>query len=175
MKKFRLVVCVLSALLLTNGCHPISVKTGYDRGANFASRRMYAWQAASKLDTGDPRFDTRQMERAIRDAVDATLAAKGFQKSDSENPGFLVGYVAGIGSETSTVTRQRTLEDSIGEWGWTGSHTVDFRTGALVLEMTDPTTQRMLWRSEASAVVVPVPSSKGQEATSPRFTVTVAV
>ena len=154
MKKFPLVVCLLSALLLTSGCHPISVKTGYDRGANFGSRRMYAWQAAAKLDTGDPRIDTQQMERAIRSAVDATLAAKGFQKTDSANPDFLVGYAADIESGTSTVTRQRTLGDTSGEWAWVGSNTVDYETGALVLEMTDPTTKRILWQAVASAVVI---------------------
>jgi uncharacterized protein DUF4136 len=154
MKKFQLVVWLLSALLLTSGCHPISVKTGYDRGADFAGRRVYAWQAATKLDTGDPRFDTQQMERAIRGAADAMLAAKGFQKTDSANPDFLVGYAADIESGTSTVTRQRMLGDTSGEWAWTGSHTVDYESGALVLEMTDPTTKRILWRAVASAVVI---------------------
>ncbi len=154
MKTFPLVAYLFSALLLTSGCHPISVNTGYDRDANFAGRRMYAWGAATKLDTGDPRFDTQQMEREIRSAVDATLAAKGFQKTDSANPDFLVGYAADVASGRSTVTRQRTLGDTSGEWAWTGSHTVDYETGALVLEMTDPTTKRILWRAVASAVVI---------------------
>jgi len=154
MKNFPSAVYAFSALLLTSGCYPISVKTGYDRGANFAGRRMYAWDNAAKLDTGDSRIDTQQMERAIRGAVEATLAAKGFQQTDSANPDFLVGYSADIELGTSTVTRQRTLGDSTGEWAWTGSNTVDYETGALVLKMTDPTTKRILWEAVASAVVV---------------------
>lgn len=152
MKTFPL-VCIFSALLLTSGCHSISVKTGYDRGANFAGRRTYAWQAATKLDTGDPRFDTQQMERAIRAAVDATLAAKGFQKTDSASPDLLVGYTADVESGTSTVNYQRTFVDPTGEWTrtWTGSHTADYETGALVLEMTDPTTKRIPSRMRSTS------------------------
>ena len=104
MKKFPLVVCLFSALLLTSGCHPISVKTGYDRGANFAGRRMYAWRADAKLDTGDPRFDTQRMEGEIRGAANTTLAAKGFQQTDSANPDFLIGHAADIEFGTITVT-----------------------------------------------------------------------
>ena len=154
MKKSRLVVCVLSALLLTNGCHPISVKTAYDHGANFAGRKIYAWQATTNLDTGDPRFDTQRMAREIRSTVEATLAAKGFQKTDSVHPDFLVGYAANIEFKANTLSDQRTFGNA--SWGWvrTDSKMADYETGALVLEMTDPITKRILWQAVASAVVM---------------------
>jgi len=164
MTKFPTVLCVAWTLLLASGCHPISIKTDYDRGANFAGRKMYAWQAATKLDTGDPRFDTRQIEREIRHGVDAVLAAKGFQETDAANPDFVVGYSADISSGTSTVAHQRTVGEA--SWGWvlTGSHTADYETGALLLEMTDPTTKRILWHAVASTVVIEHASAAERQA-----------
>jgi len=150
----RLIVCSFTALLLASGCHPISVQTGYDPGIDFATRKTYAWHPDAKLDTGDPRFDTKLMERTIRSAADATLASKGFQKTDSGNPDFLVGYEANLGFGTSSVTGRRSLGSNTGDFGWTVSHTVDYDTGALVLEMLDPTTDRILWEAVASTVVV---------------------
>jgi uncharacterized protein DUF4136 len=153
--KHSLMALYLSwTLLYTSGCHPISVKTDYHRGASFAGLRTYAWHAAAKVDTRDPRFDTPQIEREIRNGVDAALAAKGFRQTETVPPDFLVGYSAKLESGSSTVAIRRTLGDSSFDWGWTSSHTVDYETGALMLEMTDPTTQRMLWRAVASAVVI---------------------
>jgi uncharacterized protein DUF4136 len=142
------------AVLILSGCHPITIKTDYNGTANFAALRTYAWQPDAKLDTGDPRFDTLQIDREIRAVVDAALAAKGMHKTESASVDFLVGYRASMASGSSTVTRQRQLGDTDASWGFVGSNTVDYETGTLVLEMTDPNTRQMLWRAGASAVVI---------------------
>ena len=160
MKQLSMAVCLSWTLLLTAGCHPISVKTDYDHGVSFAHLRAYAWQAAAKLDTGDPRFDTRRIDGEIRNSVDTTLAAKGFQKTEAAQADFLVGYSATLSSGSNTVTRQQT----VGDWTRTSSHTVDYETGALVLEMTDPAAQRTLWRADASAVVIEQASAAERQA-----------
>ena len=154
MKKFSLSMCLVSALLLVGGCHPITVKTGFDPGANFAGRKTYGWQPGAKLDTGNPRFDTPEFEAELRRTVDATLSGKGFRSSDSDHPDFLVGYTSKTKSASSTVTRERTFSTTGQDWQWTGSNTAHYEVGSLVLEMTEPGTSRLLWRAVASAVVI---------------------
>src|SRR5262245_19129716 len=94
MKHFLMGLYVSGMLLFTSGCHPISVKTDYDRSTSFAGRRTYAWHSDAKLETRDPRFDTPQIESEIRNGVDTALAPKGFQKTDTAEPDFFVGYEA---------------------------------------------------------------------------------
>jgi uncharacterized protein DUF4136 len=147
------------ALVILSGCHPITIKTDANRNANFAALRTYAWQPGAKLDTGDPRFDTPRIDREIRAVVDAALGAKGMHKTDSASVDFLIGYRANMALGSSTVTRQRSLEDTDASWGFVGSNTVDYETGTLVLEMTDPNTRQRLWRASASAVVIERASS----------------
>jgi uncharacterized protein DUF4136 len=142
------------ALLMLSGCHPVTIKTDHNRTANFAALRTYAWQPGAKLDTGDPRFDSVQIDREIRAVVDTALAAKGLRKTESASVDVLVGYRAAMESGSSTVTRQRQFGDTDASWGFVGSNTVDFESGTLVLEMTDPNTRQMLWRANASAVVI---------------------
>lgn len=153
MKTVAATTC-FALLLLTGGCSPIKVQTRYDAAADFSARKTYAWRSgSSNLDTGDPRFDNPQMGMQIRSVVEIVLADKGFEKAGSGDPDFVIECVASIGSGSSTVTRSFYSDDSVQDWRWMGSNTVDYEKGALVLEMTAPTTGRSLWRAAASGVL----------------------
>jgi hypothetical protein len=152
MRAVAITTC-LGLLLLTGGCRPIKVQTGVDPAADFSARKTYAWRGDPTFDTGDPRFDNPQMGRQIRQVVEAELAAKGFQKTDSGSPDFLVECVGGVGAGSSTVTRFIRRDDSVQDWRWTGSNTIDYEKGMVVLNMSDPTTGRSLWRAAASGVL----------------------
>jgi hypothetical protein len=93
------------------------------------------------------------MEQQIRRVVETALTAKGFEKAEAGEPGFLIEYAAGIGSGSSTVRRSFRPEDSRKDWRWTGSNTASYEKGILMLEMSDPATGRPLWRAAASAVL----------------------
>ncbi|HVM95681.1 MAG TPA: DUF4136 domain-containing protein [Candidatus Acidoferrales bacterium] len=159
MRKLVALTTVSLALLLVSGCHPVSIKTDHNPAANFGALQTYAWQKADDLGSGDPRFDTKPIDREIHNVVDAALTAKGYRKIDSGSPDFLVGYLGVLGSTTSTVTRSMQLGDSKGLWGFVGTSSVDYSTGSLVLQMSDPATNQMLWRSVASAVVDEIASA----------------
>jgi hypothetical protein len=152
MRGVAITACVV-LLLLTGGCRPIKVQTGCDPAADFSTRKTYAWRGSSNLDTGDPRFDNPRMGMEIRQVVETVMAAKGFERSDTGDPGFLIECLGGVGSGSSTVNRFIVRDDSVQDWRWTGSNTVDYEKGMLVLNISDPTTGRSLWRAVASGVL----------------------
>jgi hypothetical protein len=152
MRAVAIATC-LALLLLTGGCRPIKIQTGCDPAADFSTRRTYAWRGSPNFDTGDPRFDSPRMGVQIREVVDSVLAAKGFERTDTGDPRFLIECVGGVGSGSSTVNRFIARDDSVQDWRWTGSNTVDYEKGMVVLNMSDPTTGRSLWRAVASGVL----------------------
>ena len=64
---------------LAAGCSSVTVKTDYDRSASFANLHTYAWRPGRPSPTGDPRFDSPELDAQIRAAVDRVLASKGYQ------------------------------------------------------------------------------------------------
>ena len=82
MKTFKLVPVFL--LLILASCSTVSVYSDYDKNANFASYKTYAFfkPGIDKVEISD--LDKRRILRAIDDQ----MQAKGFTKS--ENPDLLV-------------------------------------------------------------------------------------
>ena len=109
MRNARLVV---AALLLASlpACLSIAVDRAYDPRFDFATASTYDW-APKYPETGlELPYDL--IDSALREAVDETLADKGFVRS-SEDPSFLVTYY--VGSEEVT----EITEDYYG-YGWGG-------------------------------------------------------
>ena len=142
----------LGLVLGLSGCFPIRVETGHDPSGNFAARRTYAWKSGPRITTGDPRFENPQMEAQLKQTIDSVLTEKGFSKVES-NPGFLVDVEGKLGAGTSTVVRRPRQDDSVPDWRWMGSNTVHYEQGALILEMTDPSSGQPLWRAVATGMV----------------------
>jgi hypothetical protein len=125
------------------------VKTDYDRNANFAQYKTYSWQQVKTKDLLD-------IER-IKNAVNATLAAKGWSQVDSG------GDVSIVAME---ITHQQqtlnTFYDGFGGgWRWRGfggfgeatTTTDTYKVGTLVIDLFDSKTKNLLWRGSSTDMV----------------------
>jgi hypothetical protein len=123
-----------------------SVKTDYDRNANFGQYKTYSWE---QVKTRDP----LNVER-IKNAVNASLAAKGWTQVDSG------GDVSVVAVE---ITRnQQTLNTYYdgfgGGWRWRGfggmeeatTTTETYKVGTLVVDLFDAKTKQLIWRGNSS-------------------------
>lgn len=119
----------------------------YDRSANFSAYKTYEWKDYQQVGVGE-----QILERDIKRAVDAQLAAKGLRRVESGGDLF-VGYQAAISQEKEF--------NSLGGWGgpgWGGpwgwgntrvtTSTID--VGKLIIGLFDPTTKHLVWRGSAS-------------------------
>jgi hypothetical protein len=134
------------ALLFATASFAQQVKTDYDRSANFSQYKTYSWE---KVQTQDPLWVDR-----IKEAVNATLAAKGLTPVESG------GDIAIVAMETTQ--NQRTLNTFYdgfgGGWRWRGfggmgtaTTTVDnYKVGTLVVDLFDPQTKTLIWRGSSS-------------------------
>ena len=117
----------------------------YNHTANFAGLTTYAWydDPTWKIPKGNSIVDGQFIDRNVRDAVDATLQKKGYQKIDGGSPTFFVAYhtdAAGVVSQ-----------DKYGVYGWWNWGYVDYygtkyrKQGMLALDVRNGG-RELIWR-----------------------------
>jgi hypothetical protein len=130
-------------------CSTMKISSEYPPEASFSELETYAWRVRSE-DQGRRRIAPVAVRQLVT-SVDRELAAKGYRKVDSD-PDFLVDFVVAsqdrVG-ETVVITDER-----IGYVSGRSEVYVE-REGALILMVSEPGSERMLWRGWATDVVDP--------------------
>ena len=156
MQKLKNVI-FLTVLTFFIGCSGIKVSQDYDMAADFSNLKTFDWYLAKQKKTGDLRVDNPLLDSRISEAVDRSLAQKGYQRIFQGTPDFYVGYKYGIltriGSE-----RVRTGigfgfggSGSFGSIGiGTGSEVKEYDEGMLVIDITDTKNGKLLWRGTST-------------------------
>jgi hypothetical protein len=133
--------------LPTAGCGSgMKVATDFDPGANFSRLETYAWIAAGGAEAGARRMIRPESERRVIAAVDRELEARGY-RAVAGDPDFKIGFFAVAADE---IDEQVVYTDR--HLGYVSSETQVsvFQKGTLVLFITDPGEEKVLWQSTAS-------------------------
>jgi len=146
-------VIFLTFLALFTGCSGIEVSQDYDVAADFSNLKTFDWYLVKQKKTGDLRVDNPLLDSRIRNAVDRSLAQKGFQRISQGSPDFYVGYKYAILRRIRS-ERVRTGfgfgfggSGSFGGIGiGTGSDVREYDEGMLVIDITDTKNRKLLWR-----------------------------
>lgn len=147
----RVVLFPLVAMLALGGaaCSTMQVNSEYPPEASFSGLETYAWRM--RVEEQGRRRIAPVAVRQLVTSVDRELAAKGYSKVESD-PDFLVDFVVAsqdrVG-ENVVITDQRI--------GYVSGRSEVFieREGALILLLTEPGSDRVLWRGWATDVVDP--------------------
>jgi hypothetical protein len=148
MKSLRRTVFVaLFFVAMLGAAFAQQVKTDFDHQTNFSQYKTYSWQ---EIKSANSLWDAR-----IKNAVDAQLAAKGWNRVDNG------GDVAIVAIATTQTQRSlQTFYDGFGGgWGWrrfggggSGESTTteqDYKEGTLVVDMYDAKNKQLIWRGSA--------------------------
>jgi|ERR1700737_816674 len=143
MKIQRVVFVLIGMILFAGTASAQQVKTDYDRSANFGQYKTYSWEQVKTKDALD-------VDR-IKNAVNAALAVKGWNKVDSS------GDVSIVAMEI--IRNQQTLNTFYdgfgGGWRWGGfgdatTTTETYKVGTLVVDLFDTKTKKLVWRGSSS-------------------------
>ena len=145
------VVLALAALLAPAVVLAQKTSYDYDKSANFASYKTYAFKDGTKV--GQPLIDDR-----IVAAIEAQLAAKGLKKVDA-NPDVFVVYHTAFDKQKDISTFSSGYGGGYGGYGWRygggwagGTSTTQVRDiliGTLVIDLADAAKGQMVWRGMA--------------------------
>lgn len=135
MKRFAL----MGFLCLGVGALAQDVHFNYDRTANFSAYRTYEW-----LDLKTRRTFDQLTDQNIKRAVDEQLAGKGLRRVDT-GADLQVSYHAGLDQE------KQFNGFTIGpRWSGFGQvNTSTIQIGELVVDMSDPVKNQLVWRGHA--------------------------
>lgn len=122
-----------------------SVTTDYDRSANFASFKTYAWIRGTEVP------DQLNHKRIVQ-SIDAQLADEGMRRVDeSADPDVLIAYHVNLDRDLQI----NGFSSGWGAYRWGGNRSGTARAeeiivGTLVVDMIDAHTRTIVWRGTAA-------------------------
>jgi hypothetical protein len=128
-----------AGLLLSTSAWAQDVSYDYDKSADFAALKSYAWAP-------DGNIQDELTHKRIVQAIDAQLAAKGLHPVEAgAKPDVVVTYRAGV--------RQDLQVNGYGAYRlnrWNSARVEQVPVGALLVEMVDAKTKNVVWRGMAT-------------------------
>lgn len=156
----KLVVLTFALLLVgVTGAIAQDVRYNFDKSQDFSKYKTYKW-----VDIKGSDHANEMVQKQIAQALDAELAKKGLQKTDSDTADLYLGYQTAIGTEkqfTSYNTGWGYGPGWGGGWyGGMGTSTTTASTstiyiGQLAVDMYDSAKKELVWRGTVTKTLDP--------------------
>lgn len=147
MKKY--IFLALAASLTLTSCSPFNVRTDYAETAQFSNYRTY------KLRIDDLKLNDIDKDRVLNE-ISRQLQSKGLSVSD--NPDLIINVKANH-RKIQEVERGGYGMYSIGRRGYSST----YNEGALVIDLIDSATNKLVWQGIGSGISVDSPQAKQKE------------
>ena len=148
--RFRALV---PAALLALGCASLPIETDYDPAFDFGGYKRFAWLSEKSPITGDVRLDNPLLHERLRQAIQQTLTAAGFEQVEAGSGDFRVGYHLSLQQrlDVSTLDRHYGYGPAANRWGYGPPETIvrEYEEGTLVIDVVDARSDRLVWRGAA--------------------------
>jgi len=158
MKKYIFILLASAALGLTS-CSPFQVRSDYAETANFTTYKTY------KIRIDDLKLNDIDKDRVLNE-LSRQLQSKGMQAG--ENPDLIVNVKANHKKITDINN-----SSPYGMWGWGGpfgwgvgmsrTWTSNYNEGALIVDLIDSKTNKLVWQGIGSGISVDSPKSKQRQ------------
>ena len=154
---------LIVALLILAGCSTIQVKNNYNPKTDFSRLKTYGWLNDIDQPGENVRINNDQVKSAVRRAVEETLKAKGFVKTERDKADFLITWFGAIEQEI----RKESINHFYAPYGygtlyrdpyWNSqpniANVTEFEKGTLIFDFLDPVGHKLIWRGTGSDRVV---------------------
>lgn len=159
--KTAILFLILCVLALSPGCSSVTYNYDYDKSADFAALKTYAWVTAPSNPAAGVQAALQRndlLDKRIKESVNTQLAAKGYAQS-AENPDFLVLYHTGAQDKINVTDWGYGYGPyRVGYGGWYGGGGVDvqqYKEGTLILDIIAANAKHLVWRGSATAALNP--------------------
>jgi uncharacterized protein DUF4136 len=151
-------IALLFATLLASACSRFTIRSGYDRSANFSHLTTYGWLPLDQAAPADQRLLDRYIDNRLRAAVDRELGAKGYRPAGSAAPDFLLNYRLATEPASGVKGDPTRYFYGAGWYGWPGIeslYTESYDEGTLYIAVLDGASKHMIWLGAADARLLP--------------------
>jgi hypothetical protein len=163
MKKSILLGAFLLSLAALGSAWAQDVRYNFDKDTDFSKFKTYKWVV---IKDATPMNDL--IDKDIKEAADAQLAAKGLTKVDTDDADLFIGYQAAVGQEKQFTSYNSSWGYGPGWYGggWYGGHggmssgtttgqTSTIYVGQLGIDMYDSAKKDLVWRGVVSKTIDP--------------------
>jgi hypothetical protein len=153
-----LLMSIVAGAALLTACSSYDIKYDYDLDSDFSAFKTYRWiprpESTGATSARTAVQSNTLLDKRIRAAVDAQLAAKGFTQSE-DNPDLLVVYHTGLQNKVEVTDWGYTYAGSY--WGWAGRDidVYNYTEGTLIVDLVQASNRQLAWRGSATGVVEP--------------------
>jgi len=155
---FKRVLLSISILFLLQACSGVTVSQDYEKEYNFSGLKTFAWKPNAEKTYGVQ--DNDLLDKRIRTAIENTLLAKSYRLVDSFTPDFFISYHYNVQQKISSsglsggVAVGRSSFGGFGGVGLsTGSDVRAYDQGTLLIDVTIPLEDKLVWRGVATQSV----------------------
>jgi hypothetical protein len=149
-------ICLVSLFL--QACSGITVSQDFEKEYNFAGLKTFAWKPNDNKSYGVK--DNDLLDKRIRTAIENTLQEKSYQRVDSFNPDFFISYHYNVEQKITSsglsggVSVGRSSYGGFGGVGLSsGSDVRAYDQGTLLIDITIPLGDKLVWRGVATQSV----------------------
>ncbi len=147
------ILLCISALQIPENARAQSVKSTYDKSANFAKYKKYSW-GQNYLLTRQTKKDEAQINLAIIDSINRDLKAAGFVLVQ-DDPDFVIIYEAGGVAKADVGQQGVVFVTDMINYSWvnvvgTPTDVWAYSLAKMRITVTDAATKNVLWQATAS-------------------------
>jgi hypothetical protein len=155
-------ISILALAFVLAACAEIQVNSDYDTQREFTALKTYTWMEPKQKLVLDPLVDNDLMNNRVRRAVEAQLAADGYQKAQGDQSiDFLITYH--VSAETAYTVSSfhnhfgyypctfgcRRHGFGHGLLGTNNTVVKSYKRGTFMLDVIDPASTELIWRGSA--------------------------
>ena len=149
---------IMFFVLFLQACSGITVSQDYEQGYDFLTLKTFSWKTNDNNEYGIK--DNELVDKRIRTAMVEKLSAKSYVLSESATPDFFISYDMTVEQKitSSGVSGGITLgRSSFGRYGGiglsTGSQVHAYDQGRLLIDITEPLENKLIWRGISTQAV----------------------
>ncbi len=151
---------------LVGGCTQTIVSSQPAAKPAVSVLRTYAWGSPPPITLADPSAEYSLVDTRIRHAVEQELGARGYTKTTSNRPDFLVAYQATLQKEPGVVSIQHPPQadaDPVPLGPTRASLARQYKQGVLRLSIMEPQSRTLLWQGSARTIISLTTSTEQRE------------
>lgn len=138
-------------LIFLQACSGITVSQDYEQGYNFAALKTFAWKPNNDNEYGLK--DNELVDKRIRTAIVEQLSARSYTLINSAMPDFFISYNVTVEQKITSsgasggISIGRSSRGRYGGVGMsTGSQVSAYDQGTLLIDVTIPLADKLVWR-----------------------------
>jgi hypothetical protein len=135
----RRISCSAFILVFLQACSGITVSQDYEKEYNFAGLKTFAWKPNEQKAYGVK--DNDLLDKRIRTAIENAMRAKSYQPVETFTPDFFISYHYNV--------EQKITSSGLS----TGSDVRAYEQGTLLIDVTIPLGDKLVWRGTSTQSV----------------------